>query len=285
MNIKVFSSLVLVLFDSTANSATPALAPKKTIATKQALSIRGGAGPLDPALTAKVFLGACGTQGAYDYLAPNKSIELYGVKADEMSTVCTGVGGGLLLGWVVTAYGILFADMAPLKAIGVGLLPLIVGNLRTILNGDAKAIGCSIPGQVINLAVCAFTAYACLSDQADANTVVKVFAAYVGLANTQCRLAPNDALKTWGIEESKQSRVAIFTTKIMGHHGFQYSTFMWALANDIDAYKALGYSLIYSFLSFVMFVASGDFGELGFDIRLAYPWIVSVFAAAITFAF
>lgn len=34
-----------------------------------------------------------------------------------------------------------------------------------------------------------------------------------------------------------------------------------------------------------LFVASGDFGKLGFDIRYAYPWIVSVLVAAITFAF
>lgn len=286
MNLKVIASLILVLFGSTANSAIPALAPKKTVAAKQALSIRGGAGPLDPALTAKVFLGICGIQGAYDCLAPKKSFEWYGVIADDTSILCTGIGGGLLLGWVVTAYGVLFADMPPLKAIGVGQLPTIVESLRTILNGDAIAAGANIPGRGLsNLAIVSFTAYACLSDQAYATTAVKAFAIYVGLTTTHCRLAPNSALKLWGIEESKQSPVAIFTTKVMGHLGFQSAIFMLALANNIDAYKALGYSLISSFLSYVLFMASGDFGELDFDIRLAYPWILSVLATVITFAF
>jgi len=71
----------------------------------------------------------------------------------------------------------------------------------------------------------------------------------------------------------------------MGHLGVQSAMFMLALANTIDAHKALGYSLISSFLSYVLFMTSGDFGELDFDIRLAYPWIVFVLATAITFAF
>jgi len=285
MNLKVIASLVLVLSGSTANSAAPALALKKTVAAKQALSIRGGAGPLDPPLTAKVFLGICGIQGAYDCLAPKKSFEWYGVIADDTSALCTGIGGGLLLGWVVTAYGVLFADMPPLKAIGVGQFPTIVESLRTILNSDAKTTDASIPKRGFNTAVCAFTAYACLSDQAYATTVVKAFSVFIGLAMIQCRLWPIYGLEIWGIEESKQSPEAIFTNKVMGHLGFQSAVFMLALANNIDAYKALGYSLISSFLSYVLFTASGDFGKLDFDIRLAYPWILFVLATAITFAF
>jgi len=282
MNLKVFASLALVLFD-TAN-AVPSFVPKAA-ATKQALSIRGGAGPLDPDIAAKVLLGACAVQGAYSHLAPNKSMGMYNVTDDKLSTILTECNGGLFLMYAITAYGVLFTDMSTIKAIGVAQIPINVSNLRNILNGEAESSGCNMPGQWVNLAITSFAAYACLSGADYATTAVKALTVYIGLANTQCRFAPEAALESWGIEEKDRSPVAIFKAKVLGHTGILTAVLIGALISNVDAYKALGYSGIPALLSIVLFITSGDFEKIGVDLAKVYPWIALITASVVTQAF
>jgi len=282
MNLKVLASLTLVLF-GTSDGKQPFV--PKAVATKQALSIRGGAGPLDPALTAKVFLGSCTAQGVYDYLAPNKSLGVYGVTADDVSTLLTGVGGGLLLMMIITAYGSLFTNMSTLEAIGLAQIPITVNNLRTILNGDSKANGLSMSGQWIKLAITSFTAHACLSGADYATVAVRTLAVVIGLTTIQCRFAPNAALKNLGLDETKRSSIAIFATKILGHHGIVAAILIGALVSNVDAYKALGYAQIPGLLSFLLFIHTGDFNKLGFEAAKAYPWIAAVAVLVLTLSF
>jgi len=282
MNLKVFASLALVFF-GTANAA-PSFVPEAAV-TKQALSIRGGAGPLDPALTAKVLLGTCAVQGSYAHLAPNKNGELYGITADKLSTLITGCSGGLLLMLVITAYGALFTDMSTIKAIGAAQIPITVSNLRNILNGDSESSGCSMPGQWVNLSITSFAAYACLSGADYATTAVKALAVYIGLANTQCRFAPESALESWGVDSKDRSPAAIFEAKVLGHTGIVAAVLIGALISNVDAYKALGYSLIPSLLSLVLFTASGDYEKIGIDAAKVYPWIALVAVAMVTLSF
>jgi len=282
MNIKVFTSLALVLFD-TAN-AVPSFVPKAA-ATKQALSIRGGAGPLDPDIAAKVLLGACAVQGAYSHLAPNKSMGMYNITDDKLSTILTELTGDLFLMYAITAYGVLFTDMSTIKAIGAAQIPITVSNLRNILNGKSESSGCNMPGQWVNLAITAFAAYACLSGADYATTAVKALAVYIGLANTQCRFAPVAALKSWGIEEKDRSPVAIFEAKLLGQLGIGNAVLIGALVSNVDAYKALGYSGIPAFLSLLLFISSGDFKNIGFEVAKIYPWMALVAVAVITLSF
>ena len=102
-------------------------------------------------------------QGTYNYLAPNKSLGLYSVTVDNVSTMCTGVSGGLLVMWIITAYSFLFTNMSTLKSIGVAQIPLTASNLRNMFNGNSKSAGCSMPGQWLNIAITSFVAHACLS--------------------------------------------------------------------------------------------------------------------------
>jgi len=292
MNIKVATSLSLILF-GTVNAKLPFVPQKKvpttiiTTNSKHALSIRGGAGPLNPSPTAKLFLGTCALQGIYDYLAPNKSLAPYGIVADKLSTLCTGVGGGILLMWIITAYGVLFTNMSTLQSIGLAQIPLTVSNLRNILNGDAKETGCSTVGQWINLAITACVAYACLTGKDYAALTIKFLSIYMGLANIQCRLFPDSALESWGLEEAKRTPTAAFATKVMGHQGICAAVLMALLVftDNIDPYKALGYSLIPGLLSFLLFITSGDFDTLGFKAQTSYPWIALVALTVLTLAF
>ena len=121
MHLKAILPLALIAFGTAATS--PTFLPEAA-ATRRALSARGGAGPLNPDLTAKAYLGAFAVQGAYGYLAPNKGAVLYGVASDEVSTLCAGVTGGLMLVWVIAAWGALFTEMSNLTAIGASLVPI-----------------------------------------------------------------------------------------------------------------------------------------------------------------
>ena len=279
MNLKVFASLTLVLFD-TAN-AVPSFVPKAA-ATKQALSIRGGAGPLDPDIAAKVLLGTCGVHGAYSHLAPNKSMGMYNVTDDKLSTLLTEINGGLFLMFAMTGYGVLFTDMSTIKAIGAAQIPITVSNLRNILNGESESSGCNMPGQWVNLAITAFAAYACLSGADYATTVVKALAVYLGLANTQCRFAPEAALKGWGIDLKDRSPVAIFEAKCLGQTGIINAVLIGALISNVDAYKAIGYAGIPALISPVLMVSYGDFKNIGFELAKIYPWMALVAVAVVT---
>merc|ERR1711935_15783 len=154
--------------------------------------------------------------------------------------------------YAITAYGVLFTDMSTIKAIGVAQIPINVSNLRNILNGEAESSGCNMPGQWVNLAITAFAAYACLSGADYATTAVKALAVYIGLTNTQCRFAPEAALKSWGIEEKNRSPVAIFEAKCLGQVGIFNAVLIGALVSNVDAYKALGYSGITGFLGLLL---------------------------------
>jgi len=209
-------------------------------------------------------------------------MRLYNITADKLSTLLHGCSGGLLLMWVITAYGVLFTDMSTIKAIGAAQIPINVSNLRSILNGDSESSGCSMPGQWINLATTSFAAYACLSGADYATTVVKALAIYLGLANTLCRLAPEAALKSWGIDLKDRSPVAIFEAKCLGQTGIINAVLIGALISNVDAYKAIGYAGIPALISLVLMVSCGDFNIIGFELVKIYPWMALVAVAVVT---
>ena len=203
-------------------------------------------------------------QGTYNYLAPNKSLGLYSVTVDNVSTMCTGVSGGLLLMWIITAYGFLFTNMSTLKSIGVAQIPLTASNLRNMFNGNSKSTGCSMPGQWLNLAITSFVAHAYLSGADYTTQAVQVLAVYIGLANIQCCLAPEGALKSLGIDKKQTSPITIFVTKVLGHQVIVAAILIGALINNVDAYKALSYSQIPCLLLFLLFIILDDFDALVF---------------------
>ena len=179
-------------------------------------------------------------QGTYNYLAPNKSLGLYSVTVDNVSTMCTGVSGGLLLMWIITVYGFLFTNMSTLKSIGVAQIPLTASNLRNMFNGNSKSTGCSMPGQWLNLAITSFVAHAYLSGAYYTTQAVQVLAVYISLTNIQCCLAQEGTLKSLGIDKKQMSPIVIFVTKVLDHQGIVAAILIGALINNVNAYKALG---------------------------------------------
>ena len=142
-----------------------------------------------------------------------------------------------------------------------------------------------MPGQRLNLAVASFVAHACLSGADYTTPAVQVLAVDIGLANIQCRLAPEGALKSLGIDEKQTSPIAIFATKVLGHQDIVAAILMGDLINNVNVYKALGYSQIPGLLLFLLFITSCDFDALRFKKSKAYPWIAVVAVTLLTLAF
>lgn len=284
MNLKTISSLLLAIAGASNAASSPAFVPKTVAAAGKTalLSLRGGAGPIPEDAMAKAITGLTGLQGAYDYLAPGKSSEMYGMKSSKMSEyIITGLGA-YCLGSAITMYAMIFHDMPALKAIGLSVLPGIVNQLKALLNDVPTNIGIANGGQYLNLAVMSFVAYALLTGADYATNVAKGFAGYIALTMLQSRLAPKSAFKTWGCPVGSASENCAL--KIMAHAGLAYAVLVWYLVNGADTLTALGYSCVPVLVSLLEFIASGELKAIGMDITKIYPWIVLMCAGIVTLA-
>mmetsp|Transcript_4060 Transcript_4060/g.8374 ORF Transcript_4060/g.8374 Transcript_4060/m.8374 type:complete len:195 (+) Transcript_4060:72-656(+) len=155
---KLITTLVsIALLSASVEAKKPAFAPKHY--THDVLSIRGGAGPLDPDMIAKTVTGVMAIQGAADYLAPNKAPEvLYGIEGvGATEAFINGYAGAITLNWAIMAFGVLFGGLSAKTAIGYGLFPSILSGIRGLLSGSIEALGCNMTAQWLNWALTAFT--------------------------------------------------------------------------------------------------------------------------------
>lgn len=281
MNLKTISSLVLVLAGASNAAASRAFVPK-TMAADKALSLRGGAGPIPADTMAKTLTGLYGVQGVYNYLAPEKNNEMYGIKGSKMSNFIGEGVGNFVLSSAAAMYAMIYHDMPALKAIGVSTLPGMVQSARALLNDVPADIGIANGGQYFNLAVNIFVAHALLTGADYATNAAKGYAVYMGLAMLQCRLAPASSFKTWGCPEGSNSEK--FILKILGQAGLGYSVLVWYLANGTDTLTSIGYFCVPLLVSFLEFVASGEMEAAGVDNAKVLPWIALMTASIATLA-
>ncbi|EJK61729.1 hypothetical protein THAOC_17730 [Thalassiosira oceanica] len=261
----------------------PAFSPKHY--THDVLSIRGGAGPLDPDLIAKTVTGVMTIQGAADYLTPNKAPGvLYGIEGvGATETYINEYAGANTLNWAIMAFGVLFGGLSAKKAIGYGLFPIILFVIRGLLSGSIEALGCNMTTQWLNWAITVFTSYAALSGADYSTTLIKAWCVYLGLADGQCRLAPEAALDGWGFPE--KGPLAVFFCKVMSQFALAAAVLTGSLVSGVDSHKAVGYSLVPLLASVLQFVLSGNLeAQIGDNVVKAYPWIAILAAAVFTLA-
>ncbi|EJK74090.1 hypothetical protein THAOC_04258 [Thalassiosira oceanica] len=281
---KLITTLVsIALLSASVDAKKPAFAPKRY--THDVLSIRGGAGPLDPDMIAKTVTGVMAIQGAADYLAPNKAPEvLYGIEgAGATEIFINEFAGANTLKWVIMAYGVLFGGLSEKRAIGYGLLPTVLFGIRGLLSGSTEAVGCDMTAQWIDSALTVFTSHAALTDADYSTTLVKAWCVYSGLASGLCRLAPELALDKWGFPE--KGPLTVFFIKSMSQFALAATVLTGLLISGVDSHKAVGYSLVPLLASVLQFVLSGDLkAQIGDNVVKAYPWIAILAAAVFTLA-
>lgn len=240
---------------------------------------RGGAGPIDADMAAKVYTGLVGAQGALDYLSPKTVDKLYNIslQSDPLSAFLQQYVGGNQIGVAIILVTFVFLDgVSGLKAIGFGLLPGVLAIVKSLLDGQPGELGIKLPMQYINGAIQAYVMYALLSGADHAGTVLKFYCAYTGLATAQCRIAPQAALKAWGFPAEGTATQA-FATQLIGQSGLALTVAMYTLGVESsggEASTAVGRVAVVYLASLAEFLLSGTFTSLGVDVTKCYPWVV-----------
>jgi len=277
MNLKI--ALFISSFAAAIDSSVAApFVPSKNVA----LSLRGGAGPLDVETTSKVFAGICTVQGALDYLSPKTVNKLYNVDfSDEISSFLQKYVGANQAGVAIMLYASVFGDVAPLKAIGYGLVPAVLNGLSSLLDGTPKELGINVPMQYVHNGIVAFVANSLISGGDNAVTILKYCVAYFALICAQCRFAPDFARKTWGFPEATVNHS--LATQLIGQSGLALTAVMYALGVEgASASTAVGYAAVVFLASLAEFLLSGKFEEVGADVQKCYPWLAISAATIVT---
>jgi len=111
----------------------------KASTMNNALSIRGGAGPLPLEATAKTAAAINGLQGLVSWLAPETCLDAYemDVNEEERGLVehCLNGDGADLLAPSIAMFAILSHNVEPMKALGMGTLVAAITNFKNVING------------------------------------------------------------------------------------------------------------------------------------------------------
>ena len=178
-----FSKILLPLAAlAGASSASAAVMPSPRAFGVVTSIPRGGAGPIDVDTAMKTYAGLCTVQGALDYLSPKTVNKLYNLAVDDADAVSKFAQmyvGGNQAGVAVALFSSVFMGLDGAEACGWALVPSILSQVSSILDGKPQDVGCNVPMQYLNLAFTAFAARAALLGTDNAGTVLKYYAGYV----------------------------------------------------------------------------------------------------------
>jgi hypothetical protein len=178
-------------------------------------------------------------------------------------------------------YASVFGDVAPLKAIGYGLVPSVLNGLSTLLDGTPNELGINVPMQYVHNGLVAFVAKSLIGGADNAATILKYAVAYFALACAQLRVAPASGLKSWGFPEGTDNQT--FATQLVGQSGLALAAVMYALGVEgASASTAVGYAAVVYFASLAEFLLSGKFEAVGVDVQKCYPWLAISAATIVT---
>jgi hypothetical protein len=239
MDKRLFFALLL----SALSRAVAKLAPKpfvRSTARAATMEIRGGAGPLDPDVMAKIGIAVGSLQGVHGALAPSKSAEMFGVASTDLLEAIIAGTSTIILSTGLTAWESIVRGKPLNHAIGVGAIPGIVNCARALLNEEEKKLGVSSFGTYLTGAIYSAVAYACFADASYADTAIKLYAIW-GLANGLALFVfPADA-GSRGFGVSSGDNQTNFALRALGGVGIAKAVMVGALAQGVDALKAFGY--------------------------------------------
>lgn len=125
------------------------------------------------------------------------------------------------------------------KAVGSGILYLIVFTIKSLLNEMPKTIGFSAAGQYVFLAVNAFCGHALLTDASYSSTVLKAYPIWGFLNALPFCFAPEIVGKKWGLQGNA---LVTYQLKQTGYVLATKAVYFLSLAMGVETTKALGYS-------------------------------------------
>ena len=148
-----FFSVIAVLGtfcgSSLAKQAAPAFQPRRSALS--ALELRGGAGPIDPELAAKLVAGACTLQAAGSILAVDKALDVYGFESIPVRQVIMQSVGGNFVTIGLPAALMLFKGMSLNEAFGY--TGVLWSAVPLLMKKSLEEAGCALNGVWFGLAL------------------------------------------------------------------------------------------------------------------------------------
>ena len=261
-----------------ASAVSASIVPNKAfvpLSLNKQLSVRGGAGPLDPTMVAKVAIAALLAQGTVSTLAPEKAIKSYGTEPSAISTFFMRRLGVSALSIATMTYGMMFKDWSVNTAAGVEAIIWGTELVRSILNDEATSIGFRNEGMIMWLALHLASAYTSFTDATCAGTVLKAFAIFVIGTCGPLMIFPSSGFKAYGFDPAKCSNLDIAYLKVLGAWITAIGVFLLSISNGSSPINALGYAYVpATVLTVSMLFITKDADKVGSPKSPAHAWLI-----------
>jgi len=223
------------------------------LVSNRLLTVRGGAGPLDPVIAAKLATTLVGIDTGLGIFFPsvsNKSIKLptspiLDFKNQYINYISASHG--------LSAACLLFGGSSVNTAVGAGLLLSNVPLCKAILTGKAKEFGFEESRLYISAIIGAVASCWLFANGKYANYLIKIIALQSGVNALGLMLVPLKAKAIWGLpyagSTTTDGAIAFFN-RFLGGIILAVSVFYACLAYGVDVPKAVGYGIIPTFITF-----------------------------------
>jgi hypothetical protein len=237
-------SLFVLLAASSFGIASGSIASHKAFSARSSLvekqlSVRGGAGPIDPTLAAKIFTGAYLVQGSAAVLAPKPTLKAYGLPHSLAIESLVDSEGLYILSIGIAGYCLLFQATRLHTAFGAVGVAMVAQYAKWLLNDTCKNIGAPVSALTLGLATSMLTCYSGLASPQWADTCLKVVAILNTAYGAFGTLFPKSFGETLGVRNP--DKLTTFQLRSNGLWCLAFGIISTALLQGVDPKKAMAY--------------------------------------------
>lgn len=272
--VNLFRILCAITF---ASLATASIAPGKGLLhprLNKQLSVRGGAGPLDPDLVTKAAIGALLAQGTFSTLAPGPALEQYGNEPTPVSTVMMRRVGVCGLAIAAMAGGMIFKGWDISAAAGAEALIWGTELLYGLLNDESTKIGYDKNGMIAWFLLHLAEAYFTVTDASCASSVVKAFSGSVLATCAPLMFFPTEMLKLYGFADDTSLLDKAYV-KVQGAGITAIGVYLLSVVTGTNPTKALGYAYVpATLLTLIMILITKEADDIGGSKTPSIVWLI-----------
>jgi len=225
------------------------------LVSNRGITVRGGAGPLDPVITAKLATTLVGIDTGLGIFFPSVSNKSINLPTSPILDFKLQYINYIAASHALSAACLLFGGSSVNTAVGAGLLFSNVPLCKAILTGKAKEFGFDVSRLYASAIIGAVTSCWLFANGKNANYLIKIIAVQNGISALGLMLVPLKAKAVWGLpyagSTTTDGAIAFFN-RFLGGILLAASVFYACLAYGVDAPKAVGYGVIPTFITFLV---------------------------------
>jgi len=235
------------------------------VTSSKALTVRGGTGPLDPVVVAKVATAIVGVDVIVSVISPATTRKNRGLPTSPTLDFKCQFINYTAAAHILSAACILFRGLSINTAVAYGILVSTAPIVKSIVTGDAKKIGHPVVGLYIAAITNAVVAYSLLNFNVTTD-LIKFFSLWGAVNGLGLMVMPLTMNSIWGVptpSANDEGGIAFFN-RFLGAATLAIATFYASLAFGVEAPKAVGYGLIPSYIvTLVSNFVTKDVGAYG----------------------